>query len=216
MAPGGGDFQRAAGDFLALDLAQIGAAGFLLHFARFGRREDLDALQVIEQRDEIGRGEDRNAAGPAGFGPLRGGAGKTLVRPAGVERGEEDAGGSDDATIERELPHGDPVAQLFGIGDAHGGEQGQRDGQIIVRAFLGKVRRGEVDRDPLGRQREAERGERCLDALFAFIDRLVRQADEVKPRHAGGDLALHFNRAGFEPEIGDCFHSRDHAPCLRC
>ena len=83
------DFQRPLGAFLPFDLAQIGAWRRGLRHAglRFGQA--LRAFEMIEQADQIGRGADRDAAGPAGFGPLRGGADQPLVMLAGVERGQQ-------------------------------------------------------------------------------------------------------------------------------
>ena len=72
-----------------------------------------------------------------------------------------------------------------------------------MRAFLGQVGRRQVDGDPLGRQRQADRGERGVDPLAAFGDGLVGQADDEEFRQAGDDLHLHLDRARLEPEKGD-------------
>ena len=51
----------------------------------------------------------------------------------------------------------------------------QRDRQIEMAALLGQVRGREVDRDPPGRQPEAECAERASHPLARFGDRLVGQ-----------------------------------------
>ena len=53
-----------------------------------------------------------------------------------------------------------------------------------MRAFLGQVGGRQVDRDPLGRQRQADRGQRGADPLAAFGHRLVGQADDDEARAA--------------------------------
>ena len=79
-----------------------------------------------------------------------------------------------------------------------------------MRAFLGQIGGRQVDRDPLGRQREADRGERRMDPLAAFGDRLVGQADDGERRNTGGQLDLDFDGAGFEPEVRDSGDGRGH------
>ena len=66
-----------------------------------------------------------------------------------------------------------------------GGEQAQRDRQVEVRTLLGQVGGRPVDSDPLGWQREADRGERRAHSLAAFGDCLVRQADNDERGKSG-------------------------------
>ena len=74
--------------------------------------------------------------------------------------------------------------QRIRCNDAHGRQQAERDGQVIVTALLGQVGRREVDGDMLGRQREANGGKGRPHALAAFADGLVRQADNGEMRIA--------------------------------
>ncbi len=134
-----------------------------------------------------------------------------------MERGEQYPRRSGEPAIEREFPHRDEIAELFGIGHAHRGKQRQRDRQIVVRAFLGQIGGREVDRDPLGRQRQPHRGERGMDPLLAFLDRLVGQPDDVEPRQPRRDLALHLNAARLQPQVSHRLNQRDQAlPPLNC
>ena len=99
-------------------------------------------------------------------------------------------------------PLGFAIAQLLGIGHSHSGQQRQRDREVVMAALLGQVGGREVDGDPLGRQRQPHRGERGLDPLTAFADRLVGQADDDEARYARRDLALHLDPARVDAEIG--------------
>jgi hypothetical protein len=68
-----------------------------------------------------------------------------------------------------------------------------------MRAFLGQVGGRQVDGDPLGRKREADRGQRRAHPLAAFGDRLVGQADDDERRQPGRQLDLHLDRAASSP-----------------
>ena len=134
-----------------------------------------------------------------------------------MKRGEEDTWRRNNAPVERKLAHRDPVSELFGIGDAHGGEQCQRDRQVVMRAFLGQVGRRKVDRDPLGGQRQSHGRQRGLHALAALTDRLVGQADDGESGQAWRNLALDLDRTCFQSEIGNGPDQGDHAiPPMIC
>ena len=163
-----------------------------------------------QQADQIARGEHRNAAGPACLWPLFGGTDQASARLAGVQRGDQHAGAGDHPAIQREFPHRDPVAQLFGIGHPHRRQQRQRNRQIVMRSVLGQIGGREVDRDPLRRQGQTHRRQRRLHPFAAFAHRLVGQADHGEARHAGGDLTLHLNAARLQPQIGNRLYQRDH------
>ena len=66
-----------------------------------------------------------------------------------------------------------------------------------------------------GLENEPERGERRLHPLAAFVHGLVGQADQMEPRHAGRDLALHLDAPRLQPKIGDRLHQRDQAQLPR-
>ena len=79
MAARGGDFERALGDFLSLDLGKIGPAVRRLGLGQQWHRTQACALQVREQRQEVGRSDHGELPCPAGFAALRGGTDQTLV-----------------------------------------------------------------------------------------------------------------------------------------
>ena len=205
-----GDLERALGGLLPLDLFEIIAPRRLGHAAARRLGEDEAALEVPQEAHQIARGEHRHAAGPACLGALLGRADQACALRAGVERGDQHPGARDHPSVERQLADRDPVAQLLGIGHAHGGQQSQRDRQVVMRSVLGQIGGGEVDGDALGREREAHRGQRRLHPLAALAHRLVGQADDIETRQAGADVALHLHGACLQPEIGNGSCQRDH------
>ena len=80
--------------------------------------------------------------------------------------------------------------------DAHGDEQAEHDCQIVVAAFLGKIGGGEVHRQMLVGQAEADGVERIANPLAAFGDGFVGETDDVKSRISRRDADLNFHRAG--------------------
>ena len=65
MGAGGGDFERAFGGFLTLHLSEVGAGARFRGLAGLRRTDQLIALEVIEQADQVGRGNhvDRSRPG---------------------------------------------------------------------------------------------------------------------------------------------------------
>jgi hypothetical protein len=110
---------------------------FNLAQLRFG--QFLLAAQVRQQADEVRRRTDPYAAGPARLRSLRGRADQAQFGLAGMERGQQYPRRGDDAAVERQFVHWQPLAQFLGIDDAHCAQQRQRDRQVIVRTFIGQV-----------------------------------------------------------------------------
>ena len=68
-------------------------------------------------------------------------------------------------------------------------------------ASLGQLRRGEVDDDAVARADEAAVGQGPLDAVRAFLDGGLRQADENRlGQCAGRDIHLDFDRHGVDAD----------------
>ncbi len=87
--------------------------------------------------------------------------------------------------------------------DVHGGEDGQRHGEVVVGAFLEEVGGGEVDEDAAGWEGEAHGGEGGADAFAGFADGFVGQADDEEGWEAGGDLDLDFDGNGLDAGKGE-------------
>jgi hypothetical protein len=84
------------------------------------------------------------------------------------------------------------------------------DRQIVVAAFLGHVRRGELDREPSGRQGEARCDQRRAQALLAFRHRLFAKADQHDVHAAGAELNLHVDGAGLDAPERNSSDTCDH------
>ena len=72
MAAGGGDLHGAAGGFHALHVGQVGAAAGLRHTGGIRRSQHLGAAEMVDQRQQVGRRQDLDAAGPGGLAALAG------------------------------------------------------------------------------------------------------------------------------------------------
>ena len=217
MTTGGGDFERALGHFLPLDVAQVRQRAGVRRFHRQGFAEHLRALEMIYQRNDRARRE--NAAGiglvhprPGRFRPAGLGADQPATARIGGHRRRQSARDRIDLTVERQLADDDEFVEVVLRHDAHDNEQPERDGQIIMTAFLGHVGRGEIDRDALGRQPEADGMERSANPFAAFSDRLVAKPDNGKDRRAAGHMDLHVDGPCLHPLKRNRLDPRDHAP----
>ena len=170
----GRDLERALGDFLSLHLLEVRPTDRQLCFTRHRRREHRCPLEMREQREQVGRGDDFDVPGPGSFGPLSNRADQPLVVRRSMQRREQHARRRRDPPIELELADDDIVGKRLRIRSTDRGEQGKRDRQIEMRTLLGQIRRRKVHRDPLGRQRQTDGSECGVHTLTALGNRLVR------------------------------------------
>ena len=203
------DLQRALGAFLALDLAQVGGPRRRLHLAGLRGRQGGGALEMVEDRQQVRRGDYLHLAGPGGFGALRHRADEAQFPLPGMKRSEQHAGRRGDAAVQAQFAHHDIARKRFGIDHAHGAQQRQRDRQVEMRPLLGQIGGGKVHGDPLGRQRQADGRDGVAHPLPTFRHRLVRQADDDEIGEAGHELALNLHAARFQPQIGDRRYRRN-------
>ena len=77
-------------------------------------------------------------------------------------------------------------------------------------AFLGQVRRGEIDGDALWREREADGVERAAHPLAALGHGLIRETDNGEGGEPRPDLDLHVDGARLDPLESDRRDSRKH------
>ena len=78
--------------------------------------------------------------------------------------------------------------------------QRERDGEVEVAAFLGQVGRREIDGDVPERQRHADGVEGIADALAAFRDSFIREADDGEYVPPAADPDLHFDGARLDAD----------------
>ena len=138
VAAGRGDFERALGAFLALDIGEVDGRAIYFEDLRLRPRQHLRALEMVGELDERRRRDDFDlGAGPGGFRPARRRAHQTFVARIGADRGRQHAGDRRDRAIEAELAEHGEASQRIVRDGADGGHQAERDRQIVVAAFLG-------------------------------------------------------------------------------
>src|SRR4051812_33700595 len=81
--PAGGDFERALGALLAFDVPEVEPGGLRRRELRFGRRQELRALEMIDDREKVRGGDDLDLAGPGGFAAASGADEPALTRRCG-------------------------------------------------------------------------------------------------------------------------------------
>ena len=69
---GRGDLERALGAFLALDVLEVEPGGARRRQLCLGRRQQLGALEVVDDRQQARRGDDLDLAGPRRLAAARG------------------------------------------------------------------------------------------------------------------------------------------------
>ena len=189
VAAGGGDLERALGVLLALDVPEVGEAVVDRRDRRLRPRHHLRALEVVRELDQRARRQDLDLArGPVRLRAARRRADQPLPAPVRRHRGRQHAGDRGDRAVERELAEHGEAGERVGRDRPDRRHDAERDRQVVMRAFLGQVGRGEVDGDALCRQREPGGDERRAHPLARFGDRLVGQPDDHEDDVAGRDL----------------------------
>jgi hypothetical protein len=120
------------------------------------------------------------------------------IRPSSRALAPIAAGDRRDRAVEAELAEHCEAVERVGRNGADRRHQPERDGQVVVAAFLGQVGGGEIDGDAARRQREAGGGQRRAHPLARFRHRLVGQPDHEERRQSGRHLDLHVDRAGLD------------------
>ncbi len=67
----GGDLDGPFRGLLALDIAHVGVGLARCHHLGLRRRQHLGSLEVVDDGEKVGRGQDLDLAGPGGLGSLR-------------------------------------------------------------------------------------------------------------------------------------------------
>ena len=205
------DLERPLCPLLTLDLMQIDIGSAFDQFAGHRPVDDLAALEMIDQLNQRRwREYGQFAARPGCFGSARLRANQGTPRGVGGDGSGQGAGRRPNAGIGAQLPKrqiilGDILGQ-----DIEFGEDPDCNGQVEMRTFLGLVRRGEIDDQPLGRQRQAEGREGSPDPLATFRHRLVRETHYGKNRlRSTRNLNLYIHKASFGAMKG-------HGGCAGC
>ena len=185
VRPGDGDLDGASQGLLAFDLGEI-------HSAFDGHRSSSKPRSAGSERGELGftaQEPDGAVEGVhlANFHPFDqrsfvgrdGGQQKSALRELAGEAGHrEGAPDRPGGAGEAEFPRDEPVVQAGGLQLSGGDQDAEGDGQIVERALLAQVARGEVDRGPGAGSVEAAVMQRRKNAVPGFLDGGVGQADQ--------------------------------------
>lgn len=191
-----GDLERALGRLLALDVGEVGGRRLGAALRRLGRGQNLQTLEMVDQREQARRRQDLDLAGPGGLAAGRRRADQAQPRGMRADGGRQHPRDRRDRAVERQLAQRCIAAHLLARQHLHRDQQAERDRQVEVAAFLLHVGRREVHRDPFRRQAEAERAQGRPHPLAALADRLVGKADDREGRQPvrHGDLDVDSER----------------------
>jgi len=113
MPAGGSDFEGALGALLALDVLEVEPRRRRRDQARLGRRQQLRAFEMVDDRQQVGGGDDLDLAGPGGLAAAGGGADDAALPPGRGERGEQYTGDAGQRAVERQLAERGVAAQFL-------------------------------------------------------------------------------------------------------
>src|SRR5580658_4304699 len=96
---------------------------------------------------------------------------------------------------------------------AHAADQSQGHREIERGAFFANVSGSQIDGHSLAmRKLEAAVAKRGLDAFTAFLDGVVREADDVKVLHArGADVDFDLDNVGVDAVDGSALRFEEHS-----
>ena len=217
VPPGGGNLQRPLGILLALHVAKIRHALAVQKGPGLRRRQGLGAAKMVDQSDQRWCRQDPRVASPGRLGPTGLGTDQPQSQGPRRHRRRQRTGDRRDPPVQRQLANRRPVLQHVRRDDPHRRHDRQRDGQVVVTAFLGQVGRGQIGDDPLGRQRQTHAHEGRPHPLTALRHRLVAHADQKEFGLAARELDLHVDPHRFNATEGQGHHARRHTstPCIQ-
>jgi len=162
VSAGRGDFERALGALLSLDVGEVECGTF--GFQDFGLRPGEDLRNDLDVR-----------TGPGRFRSARRRAHQALAARVGADGGRQDAGDRCDRTVEAEFAQHGKARQGIVRNGADRGHQPERYRQVVVTAFLGQGGRREIDGDAARRQRQARSDQRRAHAFARFRNRVCER-----------------------------------------
>jgi hypothetical protein len=216
VAARGRHLENALGAFLALDVAQVGERYGIAIDIGLGPRQRLQALEVIDERQQVRGGQDVDVlAGPGGFRAARGRTDQPLADGVGADGGRKRPGHGADRAVERQLADGGEAGDGVGRDRLHRDHHGEQDRQVELAALLGQVGRRQVHGDVLEGHAEPDSVQGVADALAAFRDGLVGQPDDHECLLAGRDAHLHLDRTGLDADERERGNMPVHAAPMR-
>ena len=214
----GRNFEHAFGAVLALHIGKVRRGDRRGELSGDRRRQAGAAREMIDHGNETWHG-DGAFSGPGRFRAADGRADQTQLHGLRGHGGRQHTKRLTERAIKRELPDRRMPVQGVRRYDAHGSQQAERNGEVVVAAFLGQVSRREIDGYAGGRNGEADGREGGAHTLAALAHGLVRQADNREKGISGSDVDLHVHGLGLYAFKGKSRDTADHGdflsvPCL--
>ena len=199
MTSGRRHFERALGALLSLDILEVDERVREFPNSWLRAQEHLRAAEMVGELDQRGGRDDLHfRARPGSLRPASCGTDETFAARIGANGGREHAGDCGNGAVKAKLAQNGEAGQRVGGDGADGGHQAERNGKIIMAAFLGKVGGREIDRDAAGGERKPGGNERRAHPLARLGHGLVWKADDMECGQAGRHLDLDIDRAGFD------------------
>ena len=213
VTAGRGDLQRTFGAFLSLDVAQIGQIAGRRPHRRAGTRHDLHAANVIDELNQRTRRKHLHISGrPSGLGSAFIREDQSLPAPIGGDRGWQRASDRRQRAIQRQFAKHNEAIQRIRRNRADRRHHAQRNGKIVMAAFLRHVGGRQIDGDALRRQSEPGGDQRRPHPLARLRHRLVAQTNDIEHHRAAGNLHLHVDGSRLDSLEGDRRHPNRHRP----
>ena len=209
VPPGRGDLDAAPRRLHAAHFGKIGHPAGLGEPGRLRRGEHLGATEMVDQPQQIGRGQHLDLARPGRLAALGRRADQPEPARRGADRRWQHPGHRIERAIQGKLAQGGELRHVLARQHLHGGQYGERDGQVEMAAFLQQVGRRQVDQHALRRQSQAHGRQRGAHPLARFANRFVRQADHQERGQSGGNLYLHLHRHRLDAGEGEGLHAGD-------
>ena len=211
VAASGRDFQRAFGGFLTLDFGKIGQNRRCRLQCRLRAGKHLRAAKMVGHGDQAARRQNIDGfARPSCFRTAGMRADQPFAHRIGANGGRQTTGDGSNRAIQRQFADDDIGTERIARNRAKRGHEAKRNGKIIMAAFFGQIRRGQIDGDFLGGHRQAGGMKRRLNPLAAFGDGLVSQANDLHAGLARRDHHLHIDRNRLNALKCNRTHPRNH------
>ena len=216
VPPSGGNLQPAFGHVLAPDLAEIVAGGLKRPcIRRTVHAQRLAAVTLRHYLDSFGQGRHAIDFQPFQFRGFTGrrsreNAALEAVGP-GTERYGQDAVDRPDTPVERQLAHNDETISIYGGNLFRDSEHPDGDSQVVGRAFLADVSRGQIDHQFPARYPETVGSKRRDDTKQALPHGTVGQPHQMDS-DSGRQVDLHRNHDRLNPDAGRTIAFVQHNP----
>ena len=204
VAASGGDFQRPFGVWLTAHIAQIPFQHCFWWSVRLSSRwlQGAAGRQLLAHFQQVPRPQHFRSIGQSRFSSVvfRGQQGASGVT-AGQRRRQYPAHPAQ-FTTERQFTKEFILIQPGAVDLPGGGQDAQRNRQIETSAFLGQIRRGQVDGDATDREFKLAVEDCAAHAILAFLHRRFRQPDDGQPRQPAGQMDFDADQRRIDANLG--------------